>query len=190
MPSQQPTISWVSLNSCIVGLLYRSILFHACVLRVVKNKGLSNCLIGKCKIAQFFDWSVRSQGLLELDSVHISFVLVSAAAIDTRIFHESTQSDEVRISSQIIHDIKIPFFFFRLSIFFSLIICLYFQEFHFVFSLFLKVWVLANCLLSEYSLNQITLPIYGLQSGRAILSTGTSYFSSLHHILISILPYS
>lgn len=124
MPSQQPTISWVSLNSCIVGLLYRSILFHACVLRIVKNKGfvniprLSNCLIGKCKIAQFFDWSVRSQGLLELDSVHISFVLVSAAAIDTRIFHESTQSDEVRISSQIIYDIKIPIFFLFIHLFF------------------------------------------------------------------------
>ena len=81
MPSQQPTISWVSLNPYIVGLLYRSILFHVCVLRIVKTKGLvniprlSNCLIGKCEIAQFFDWSVRSQGALEFDSVHINFVL-------------------------------------------------------------------------------------------------------------------
>ena len=128
MPSQQPTISWVSLNSYIVGLLYRSILFHVCVLRIVKTKGLvniprlSNCLTGKCEIAQFFDWSVRSQGALEFDSVHISFVLVSAAAIDTRIFHESTQSDEVRISSQIIYDIKIPILFIHLFFFINLFI--------------------------------------------------------------------
>ena len=133
---------------------------------------------------------MRSQGALELDSVHISFVLVSAAAIDTRIFHESTQSDEVRISSQIIYDIK---FSSCLSIFFSLLICLYLQEFVFslflkVFSVFLKVWVLANSLLSEYSLNQITLPIYGPESGRALLSPGTSYFYSLHHVLFSVPP--
>ena len=56
-----------------------------------------------------------SQGTTELGSVHISFVFVSAAAIDTRMFHESTQSDEVRISS----DVKLKFPS-RLSTFFFL----------------------------------------------------------------------